>query len=103
MANILDFLTVFDWISPAIGLATDLLTDPLQSNHTTLFMDSEGLDMAGVNPKEVFRLLKDNGYQPSNLQSALTPTGMKFHITIPAGWEGGARELLALNGIRLLY
>ena len=103
MRGLLDVLTVFDWITPAFGLAKDLLTDPLQSRHTTLFMDNGGLDAAGVNPKEVFNLLKRNGYKPSNLQLAMTPTGMKFHITIPVEWEGGARELLALNGISLLY
>jgi hypothetical protein len=75
--KVFEFLTLFDWITPAIGVFESLANDPLQMNTWTFFIPyDEALD-AGWNANGIRRLMGKHGISYWGEQFAY-PNGVFF-------------------------
>ena len=63
MRPLIEFLTIFDWITPTIGFIEDFINDPtlLQRNSWTFFIPYDNALNSGYNAVKIEELLKANG------------------------------------------
>ena len=73
MKDLVKLLTVFDWITPAVGLVEDIANDPtlMRENSWTFFIPFDQSIDSGFNPNDVKRLLKQNNIKTWGWQYTL--------------------------------
>jgi len=83
----LEFLSVFDWITPAKGFIEDVVNDPtlFQTNSWTFFISFDQAISSGWSPFEIEDLLAKHGIKSWGSQI----TGGEFFFSVnleQAGW-----------------
>ncbi len=101
MRRIFEFLTIFDWITPTIGFAEDIINDQtlLQSNSWTFFVPYDQSLNAGWNAVGIHKMLHHNGIQWWGAQYDF-PTG-KYFFSVRVEQAQWAEYLLLCHGIPL--
>lgn len=101
MLGIFKFLTLFDWITPTIGFAENLINDPtlLQSNSWTFFIPYDLSLATGWNANDIKALLKKHGIHSWGGQYTYPNGNYFFNVKLEqAQW---AEYLLLKHGVPL--
>lgn len=98
MRRLVELLTVFDWVTPAVGLVQDIVNDPtpLQSNSWTFFIPYDEALQRGWNARQIEKIiLKKNGVKFWGAQ--ITNGTYFFSVKLDnAAWTEG---LLSMAGV----
>lgn len=99
MRDFFGFLTIFDWITPAIGLIEDLANDPtlFQTNSWTFFIPYGNSLAAGWNAAQIQKMLKENDIHTWGWQYDWPRD--EYFFSVPIEQADEAQYLMSNNGI----
>jgi hypothetical protein len=101
MRRLFEFLSLFDWITPAVNIAETVVNDPtpLQSNSWTFFVPYQQALKAGYNGRDIEQLFKRSGIYFWGSQI----TNGEFFCSVRLDQARQAEELLQRHGIPLKF
>jgi hypothetical protein len=97
MWKLFEILTIFDWITPSLGLFEDIINDPtpLQSNSWTFFVPYEQSVRSGWNAFDIEGLMRRNGIKTWGSQI----TNGEFFFSVKLDQAQWAEYLLFRHGV----
>lgn len=102
MRKVFGFLTMFDWISPMVGVAQDLANDPTGLNSWTFFLPYDEVVSAGWDAGQMQRLLNENGLKHWGHQYNFVDLfghSDEWFFTVPLDQAPKIERLLQKHGI----
>ncbi len=99
MRKLIELLTIFDWVTPSVGLVEDLLNDPtpLQSNSWTFFIPYDDALSAGWNAVGIEGMLAKFGIKTWGSQIS----NGAFFFSVKLDQARWAEHLLSRHGVPL--
>ncbi len=97
MRGLIEFMTIFDWITPTVGFFEDVINDPtpLQTNSWTFFIPYDESLSSGWNAAMIERMLSQYGIKHWGGQI----TNGRFFFSVPKNQARWAEYLITGQGI----
>lgn len=101
MLKLFEFLSIFDWITPAANIVETVANDPtpLQSNSWTFFVPYRQSLKSGHNAKDIERLFRRNGIHFWGSQV----TNGEYFVSVGLDQARQAEYLLQRQGVPLKF
>jgi hypothetical protein len=99
MRSLFDFLSIFDWVTPSVGIVENIINDPtfFGTNSWTFFVPYDASLKNGWNAAHIKKLLEENGIKTWGKQIS----GGEFFFSVSREQAQWAEYLLLRNNIPL--